>query len=61
MRPVIAAVVLAGGDSSRMGSPKALLPAPDGQLFVVRIVRAFADAGIPSIAVVTGSAQEAIV
>jgi molybdenum cofactor cytidylyltransferase len=61
MRPVIAAVVLAGGDSTRMGSPKALLPAPDGQLFVVRIVRAFADAGISTMVVVTGSAHEAIV
>jgi molybdenum cofactor cytidylyltransferase len=61
MRPVIAAVVLAGGDSTRMGSPKALLPAPDGQPFVVRIVRAFADAGISTMVVVTGSAHEAIV
>jgi molybdenum cofactor cytidylyltransferase len=61
MTPVIAAVVLAGGDSTRMGSPKALLPAPDGQPFVVRIVRALADAAIPTIAVVTGSAHEAIV
>ena len=60
MRPVIAAVVLAGGDSTRMGSPKALLPAPDGQPFVVRIVRAFADAGISTPVVVTGSAHEAI-
>jgi molybdenum cofactor cytidylyltransferase len=58
---VIAAVVLAGGDSTRMGSPKALLPAPDGQPFVVRIVRAFAAAGVPAIAVVTGSAHEGIV
>src|SRR5687768_2554 len=61
MRAVIAAVVLAGGDSTRMGSPKALLRAPDGQLFVVRIVQAFADAGISTTAVVTGSAHEAIV
>jgi len=43
-----------------MGTPKALLTAPDGQLFVVRIVRAFADAGIGTIAVVTGSAHEGI-
>ena len=60
MRPVIAAVVLAGGDSTRMGSPKALLPAPDGQPFVVRIVRAFTDAGVSTPIVVTGSAHEAI-
>jgi molybdenum cofactor cytidylyltransferase len=60
MRPVIAAVVLAGGDSTRMGSPKALLPAPDGQAFVVRIVRALTGAGISTTAVVTGSAHDAI-
>ena len=60
MRPVIAAVVLAGGDSTRMGSPKALLPAPDGQPFVVRIVRAFTAAGVSTPIVVTGSAHEAI-
>ncbi len=42
---MVAAVVLAAGDSTRMGTPKALLAAPDGQPFVVRIVRAFTDAG----------------
>jgi molybdenum cofactor cytidylyltransferase len=57
---VLVAVVLAGGESTRMGMPKALLTAPDGQPFVVRIVRAFADAGIGTVAVVTGSAHEAI-
>jgi molybdenum cofactor cytidylyltransferase len=57
---VIAAVVLAGGESSRMGSPKALLPAPDGEPFVVRIVGALAEAGVPAITVVTGSAHEGI-
>jgi molybdenum cofactor cytidylyltransferase len=44
-----------------MGTPKALLTAPDGLPFVVRIVRAFADAGIERVAVVTGSAHDAIV
>ena len=48
------AVVLAAGDSTRMGTPKALLAAPDGQPFVVRISRAFADAGVERVAVVTG-------
>ncbi len=43
-----------------MGSPKALLRAPDGQLFVVRIVRAFIEAGVPAVGVVTGSAHEPI-
>ena len=59
MAAMVPAVVLAGGDSTRMGVPKALLAAPDGQAFVVRIVRAFADAGIGQVAVVTGSAHEA--
>ena len=57
---VIAAIILAGGDSIRMGSPKALLLAPDGQPFVVRIVRAFIEAGVPAVTVVTGSAHERI-
>jgi molybdenum cofactor cytidylyltransferase len=57
---MVVAVVLAGGDSTRMGTPKALLTAPDGQPFVVRIVRAFAEAGVGTIAVVTGSAHEGI-
>jgi molybdenum cofactor cytidylyltransferase len=43
-----------------MGSPKALLRAPDGQPFVVRIARAFADAGVTDIVVVTGADHDAI-
>jgi molybdenum cofactor cytidylyltransferase len=58
---MIAAVVLAAGDSTRMGRPKALLPAPDGDPFVVRICRAFLDAGIEDLAVVTGAAHGQIV
>ena len=58
---MVAAVVLAAGDSTRMGSPKALLAAPDGQPFVVRITRAFAAAGITRVAVVTGAAHQRIV
>lgn len=57
----VAAVVLAAGDSTRMGSPKALLAAPDGQPFVVRITRAFTAAGVTRVAVVTGAAHEQIV
>ncbi len=52
--------MLAAGDSTRMGSPKALLTAPDGQPFVVRIVRAFADAGVANVVVVTGSGHEGV-
>jgi molybdopterin-guanine dinucleotide biosynthesis protein A len=39
---VLAAIILAGGDSTRMGRPKALLPDPDGRSFVARLVRTFA-------------------
>jgi molybdenum cofactor cytidylyltransferase len=60
-RRLVAAVVLAAGDSTRMGSPKALLSAPDGQTFVVRISRAFTAAGIARVAVVTGAAHQQIV
>lgn len=54
-------VILAGGDSSRMGSPKALLLTPDGKLFVSAIVEAFAAAGIADIIVVTGRHHDEIV
>jgi|SRR5688572_19841652 molybdenum cofactor cytidylyltransferase len=58
---MVSGVVLAAGDSTRMGAPKALLEAPDGQPFVVRISRAFADAGVDPVVVVTGSAHDQIV
>lgn len=43
-----------------MGSPKALLPAPDGVPFVVRIARAFAGAAVDRVVVVTGADHAAI-
>jgi molybdenum cofactor cytidylyltransferase len=43
-----------------MGSPKALLAAPDGVPFVVRIVRAFEEAGVERVIVVTGRDHVAI-
>jgi CTP:molybdopterin cytidylyltransferase MocA len=42
---MIAAVVLAAGASTRMGSPKALLPARDGRRFVDTIVATAKEAG----------------
>ena len=58
---MVAAVVLAAGDSTRMGRPKALLAAPGGQPFVVKIVRAFSGAGVEKVAIVTGAAHDSIV
>jgi molybdenum cofactor cytidylyltransferase len=52
---VLAAIILAAGDSTRMGRPKALLPDLEGRPFVARLVRTFHAAGIPHIIVVTGS------
>ena len=58
---MLPAIILAAGASSRMGSAKAILPAPDGRPFVARIVRVLLDAGITRIAVVTGRDHDAIV
>ena len=44
-----------------MGSPKALLPAPDGRTFVAAIVRSFAAAGVRDIVIVTGRDHEKVV
>lgn len=58
---MLAAIILAAGDSTRMGRPKALLPDPDGRPFVARVVRAFAAAQISDVIIVTGSQHDAIV
>jgi molybdenum cofactor cytidylyltransferase len=50
-----AAIILAAGDSTRMGRPKALLPDPEGRPFVARLVRTFSAAGVQQVIVVTGS------
>ena len=54
-------VILAAGDSTRMGSPKALLLTPAGQTFVATIAETFAAAGIADIVVVTGRDHDRIV
>ena len=52
----IAAIVLAGGRSARMGSPKALLAwPPSGTPFVVQLTRQLTAAGLTRVAVVTGA------
>ena len=57
---MLRALILAAGESTRMGRPKALLKDPDGRAFVARIVRTFAEAGIADITIVTGSQHDAI-
>src|SRR5687767_12515624 len=57
---MLVAIILAAGDLTRMGRPKALLPDPEGRPFVARLVRTFAAAGVHDIVVVTGSLHEAI-
>jgi molybdenum cofactor cytidylyltransferase len=54
---MIVAVVLAAGESSRMGRPKALLPI-DGVRFIERIVRALKSSGVANIVVVLGHNAE---
>lgn len=57
---MLEALVLAGGSSTRMGSPKALLAAPGGQPFLVRIVRTLLAVGFDHVTVVTGVHHEGI-
>jgi CTP:molybdopterin cytidylyltransferase MocA len=60
MACVLAAIILAAGESTRMGRPKALLLDPEGRPFVVRLVDTFAAAGLSRIIVVAGSQAPAI-
>lgn len=60
MHSVLPGIILAAGDSTRMGSPKATLAAPDGDAFVTRIVRTLRDAGVTDLVVVTGRHHDAI-
>src|ERR1041385_7338939 len=58
---VIPAIVLAAGESRRMGSPKALLRAADGRPFVVRITAVLLAGGASEVVVVTGLHHDPIV
>src|SRR5262245_12656363 len=53
-------VILAAGDSTRMGFPKALLLTRHGRTFVAAIAQTFAAAGIADIVVVTGRDHDRI-
>ncbi len=57
---MLAAVILAAGASTRMGSPKALLETPERRPFAAAIVRAFAAAGVTDIVVVTGADHDRV-
>jgi molybdenum cofactor cytidylyltransferase len=58
---MIPAIVLAGGKSSRMGRPKALLPiGSTGMTFFDRITRTLVEAGLDDIVVVVGADGDAI-
>ena len=58
---VFPGIILSGGASRRMGSPKALLTDSEGQSFVARCVRSLRTAGLAPIIVVTGPHHDAIV
>jgi molybdenum cofactor cytidylyltransferase len=58
---VLVAVILAAGDSSRMGAPKAALLTPDGDSFVARIVRTLRDAHVDDLVIVTGRHHNAVI
>jgi molybdenum cofactor cytidylyltransferase len=60
-RSVVRAIVLAAGESTRMGSPKALLPDGAGRAFVARVLHTFRASGVSDITIVTGSLHERIV
>jgi molybdenum cofactor cytidylyltransferase len=57
---MLPAVILAAGESRRMGSPKALLATPDGRPFIVAITATLAAAGITDIVVVSGRDHDLI-
>lgn len=54
-------IVLAAGESKRMGAPKALLSDGAGRVFITRVLHTFAAAGVIDTTIVTGSLHERIV
>ena len=59
---MLAGLVLAAGESSRMGgSPKAALKAPCGRTFARRIIDVLAESGVDNLFVVTGEHHDAVV
>jgi molybdenum cofactor cytidylyltransferase len=61
MWPMVRAIVLAAGASSRMGTPKAgLVLTGAGDTFLSRLIRQLTAAGLPDIVVVTGATPDAV-
>ena len=58
---MIRCIVLAAGESTRMGAPKALLPDGAGRVFITRVLHTFAAAGVRDVTVVTGALHDRIV
>ena len=58
---MLSAVILAAGDSARMGSPKAALLTPDGVTFIARIVRTLREARVDDLVIVTGRHHDAVI
>jgi len=56
---MIAAILLAAGQSKRMGQPKMLLPWGKGTV-IEQVIRVFAEAGMEDILVITGGAHERV-
>lgn len=54
----VTAIILAAGESRRMGIPKALLEVAPGVTFLARLVATFTQAGIASLVVVGAHADE---
>ena len=59
--PMIPGIVLAGGRSSRMGQPKALLPiGKAGETFLDRVTSSLLEGGVDGVLVVVGADADAI-
>jgi molybdenum cofactor cytidylyltransferase len=57
---MIPAIVLAAGQSARMGRPKPLLPIGSGETFLTRVVRTLSEAEVEDIVVVAGHQADAV-
>lgn len=57
---MIAAVLLAAGQSRRMGRPKMVLPWKGGETMIAHVARVFLDGGAAPVVVVTGADRELV-